>query len=51
MSRKKISKTKAIELFEKCILNSLECGTFASLIAIHNISLMKFIILREKSEP
>lgn len=48
---KKISKTKAIELFEKCILNSLECGTFASLIAIHNISLMKFIILREKSEP
>lgn len=31
----KISKTKAIELFEKGILNSLECGTFASLIAIH----------------
>ena len=31
----KISKTKAIELFERGILDSLQCGTFDSLAKIH----------------
>lgn len=31
----RISKTKALELFEKCILDSLEAGKFSSLSSIH----------------
>ena len=35
----RISKTKALELFEKGILNSLEAGKFSSLSEIHKLNL------------
>ena len=34
----RISKKKAVELFEKGLLNQLEAGTFSSLQAIHILS-------------
>ena len=44
----RISKKKALELFESGLLDQLEAGKFSALKAIH---LMKSTILPENSEP
>ena len=46
----RISKKKAVELFENGILDTLEAGKFSALKAIHKYLLMKFTILPGKFE-
>ena len=46
----KISKKKAVELFENEYLNQCEVGTFQMLAAIHSTCLMRSMILPEKYE-
>lgn len=41
----KISKQKAVEMFESGYLESLEAGTYESLAMIHKYLLMKYMIL------
>ena len=45
----RISKKKAVELFEKGLLNQLEAGTFSSLQAIHKYLLRRFTTLPANS--
>ena len=46
----KISKKKAVELFENEYLNQCEVGTFQMLAAIQSTCLMRSMILPEKYE-
>ena len=47
-AEEKISKKKALELFETGLLNRLETGTFAALAQIHSYLLMKYMNLPER---
>ena len=47
-AEEKISKQKAVEMFETGFLEKLESGTYESLAMITNIFLMKSIILQVK---
>lgn len=47
----RISKKKALELFENGVLNTLEAGEFSSLQAIHKYLFDEIYDFAEKSEP
>ena len=47
----RISKKKALVLFENGVFDKLEAGKFSALKAIHKYLLMKLTILPENSEP
>lgn len=47
----RISKKRAVELFENGMLENLEAGKFQTLCEIHKYLLMISMTLQEKSEP